>query len=206
MDSYEGQLFGVQGKLWEMCFGSEKQMKVLFLNVPQVREAIRNAVIGFSDQVPWWGLVQMEKQLYLHSELERTPAGHHFQKRGFDNDEPSKFRLTLELRQLVLHWFDDTKEPVGVMGKSLLVVGGVHCRLWNIDADGRWIKTETFWVGAQQVTRIAGRSARGAMAAWVKLRSERPELFELVDVAQQPAAVMDAILSSWVVEQQGRTQ
>ena len=56
------------------------------------------------------------------------------------------------------------------------------------------------------MTRIAGRSARGTMATWVKLRSERPELFELVDVAQQPAAVMDAILSSWVVEQQGRTQ
>ena len=62
------------------------------------------------------------------------------------------------------------------------------------------------WVGAQKMTRIAGRSARGTMATWVKLRSERPELFELVDVAQQPAAVMDAILSSWVVEQQGRTQ
>ena len=152
---YEGQLVGAPGKLWEMCFGSEKEMKNLFLNVPQVRENIRNAVIGFSDQVPWWGLVQMEKQLYLHSELDRDAGGRRAQKRGFDNEKPSKFRLTLELRQLVLNWFDDAKEPVGAVGKSLLIVGGaVHCRLWNIDADGRWIRTETFWVVAQKVIAL----------------------------------------------------
>ena len=68
MDSYEGQLFGVQGKLWEMCFGSEKQMRALFLDVPLVKNAIKNAVVGFSDQVPLWSLVkQTKKQLYLRN-------------------------------------------------------------------------------------------------------------------------------------------
>ena len=54
------------------------------------------------------------------------------------------------------------------------------------------------------ITHIEGRSARGTMAAWVKLRNERPDLFELVDVMQQPAAVMDGVLFSWVVEEQGK--
>ena len=72
-------------------------------------------VVRFSDQVPCWGLVQQTKQLYTQNESERTDAGKRFQKRGFDNDEGSKFRVTMQLRQLVKNWFDDTKELAGTV-------------------------------------------------------------------------------------------
>ena len=57
---------------------------------------------GFSDQVPWRGLVGQEKQLYLEDEL-KTAAGKKWQCRGFDNDEAKKFRVTMELRQLKIN-------------------------------------------------------------------------------------------------------
>ena len=188
-------------KLWEICFGGDEVLKEHVLDVPTVKKSIKSAVLGFSDQVPWWGLVQTEKQLYLHAELGRA-GGKRVQKRGFDNEVASKFRVTLELRQVIHNWCDDAKDPVGVLDTSLLIVGGVHCRLSNIDAAGRWVKTEKFVVAGVAKTHVAGRSALGSMASWVKLRSERPDLFEHVDVMQQPAAVMDSILFAWVVEAQ----
>ena len=143
-----------------MCFGDLTKLQELVVDAAYVRDNIKNAVLGFSDQVPWWGFVQQEKQLYLHTEL-RKNGDNYTQTRGFDNDVAAKYRVTLELRQLVLNWFDDSKVPVGVLGTSLLIVGGVHCRLSNIDSEGRWIKTEKFMLGGNTITHIEGRSARG---------------------------------------------
>ena len=87
-------------RLYDMCFGDMKALQDLVVDAAYVREHIKSAVIGFSDQVPWWGFVQVEKQLYLHSELKKSSGGP-TQMRGFDNDAAAKFRVALELRQLV---------------------------------------------------------------------------------------------------------
>ena len=78
----------------------------------------KDEVVRFSDQVPCWGQLQQTTQLYAQNESERTDAGERFQKRGFDNDEGSKFRVTMQLRQLVKNWFDDIKEPAGLVQKN----------------------------------------------------------------------------------------
>ena len=190
-------------KMDQMCFGDEEAMQKLVLDVPRLQEDIQNCVLGFSDQVPWWGMVQQEKQMYLKSEVGKN-AGQMTQLRGHDDDVASKFRVTLELRQLVLNWFSADKDPVDMFGKSLLIVAGIRCRLSNIDGEGRWVQDETFKVGGEVVSRQKGHSARGAMASWVKLRKEQPQLFERVEVMSQPAAVMDAVLFKWVLQSQAR--
>ena len=186
-----------------MCFADRDTLQEMVLDPEALQRDIQSCVIGFSDQVPWWGMVQQEKQLYLAAEVGKN-AGQMKQLRGHDDDIASKFRVTLELRQLVLNWFSADQDPVDMLGKSLLVVAGVRCRLSNIDGEGRWVQDETFKVGGEVVSRQKGHSARGAMASWVKLRSERPELFQRVDVMQQPAAVMDAVLFKWVLESQAK--
>ena len=184
-----------------MCFADRATLQGMVLDPEALQRDIQRCVIGFSDQVPWWGMVQQEKQLYMAAEVGKN-AGQMKQLRGHDDEVASKFRVTLELRQLVHHWFSADHDPVDMLGKSLLIVAGVRCRLSNIDGEGRWVQDETFKVAGEVVHRQKGHSARGTMASWVKLRSERPELFQRVDVMQQPAAVMDAVLFKWVLESQ----
>ena len=77
---------------------------------------VKSCVLGFSDQVPWWGLVGQTEQLYFEDELARAADNKRPHMRGFDNDEASTFRITVELRQVILNYFGD-EAPVGIMGK-----------------------------------------------------------------------------------------
>ena len=74
------------------------------------------------------------------------------QKRGWDNEEAMKFRITVELRQIIHGWFaGPEKDPIGSLGDTLIIVGGTHCRLSNISPAGKWIKDEKFDVGKIEV-------------------------------------------------------
>ena len=110
----------------------------------------------------------------------------------------------MELRQLILNYCDPDKEPEGIMGPTLLIVGGVHCRLDNIDAAGCWAEDEFFHVNGKEVKHLKGASAGNTMQAWRRLRDSRPDLFRNVQVMQQPAAVIDSVLMKWVLEDQGK--
>ena len=168
------------------------------------QEQVRSGglVLGWSDQVPWWGLLNQSRT------LQKAPvAGTDESKkqgRGADADKARKFRVTLELRQVVKNYCSTDPEapPVGVMGKSLLIVGGSHCRLSNISANGKWLKDESFWVGKEHVQRWAGQSAGVHMLEWRRLRDnpETQHLLEKVDVMAQPAAVTDGVIFTWVAE------
>jgi hypothetical protein len=168
---------------------------------------MQDCVIGFSDQVPWWGLVSQSKQLYAvweYSKKVQQARGEKMsQKRGHDNDEAAKFRITVELRQVILNYFSPDKDPIGVMGPSLVVVGGTHARLSNISEDGKWVEDEVFIVGNERVHRRKGQSAGGVMKAWRDLRSKAPELFEGITLMQQPAATCDSVIMSWALEELG---
>ena len=143
-------------KMHQMCFGDEETMQKLVLSVPKLQAHIHDCVLGFSDQVPWWGMVQQRKQLYMKTELGRN-AGQMKQLRGHDDEVASKYRVTLEMRQLVMHWFSADKDPVDALGKSLLIVAGVRCRLSNIDDDGKWVEGEKFTVGGEETNRVKGK-------------------------------------------------
>ena len=95
-------------KMHQMCFGDEAELQQMVLNVERLKDELKHCVLGFSDQVPWWGLVMQKKPLYLRTELGRN-AGQMKQLRGHDDEVASKHRVTLEMRQLVLHWFDEDR-------------------------------------------------------------------------------------------------
>ena len=65
---------------------------------------------------------------------------------------------------------DPASAPVGLMGKSLLAIGGAHCRLSNISADGKWLKDEVFWVGGERKVHLKGNSVGNLMLEWRKLK------------------------------------
>ena len=52
--------------------------------------------------------------------------------------------------------------------------------------------------------REAGAPAGNLILQWRKLRSARPELFRDVVIMQQPAAVTDAVITCWSIEDLSR--
>ena len=89
----------------------------------------------------------------------------------------------------MLHYFDETKEPMGVIYPSSLILNGAHARLSNIDDAGNFIRDEAFVLKGKEVLRKAGSSARGLMRPWVKLRRESEDarkMLEHIEVVTPP--------------------
>ena len=89
----------------------------------------------------------------------------------------------------MLNYFDETREPVGVIYPSSLILAGAHGRLSNIDDDGNFIRDEAFALKGKEVLRKAGSSARGLMRPWVKLRRESEDarkMLEHIEVVTPP--------------------
>ncbi len=196
-------------RMWDIAFGGPEVLKRLVVDPDHLQSRLEDCVLGFSDQVPWWGLVGSKKQVYCEWELckkKLADAGETLQQlRGHDNDTAMKFRITVELRQVILNYFSTTQDPIGVLGPTLLVVGGAtHCRLSNISADGKWLESESFVVHGKEVRHCQGRPVGNRMKSWRDLRLQCPELFEGITVMQQPAAVVDSILMAWILEEQGK--
>ena len=86
-----------------------------------------------------------------------------------------RFRITYEARQLLTNLLGSAEEAVtGLVGKGLRVVPGQWARLSNISADGKWLRTERFKIGA--VAQL--------------------------DIMSQPAANVDSVILSWCIEKQ----
>ena len=125
------------------------------------------------------------------------------QSRGQETANAEKYRITVELRQVILNYWNPGKEPVGIPGPTAIVVGGKHCRLSNISKDGTWEENEDFFVGKERVQRTAGQSAKAHMPEWQKIREHNPALFEGIqgfEVYAQPAAVVDGIIQAWQLQ------
>ena len=78
----------------------------------------------------------------------------------------------------------------------------MHARLENISADGKWIQTEEFHLGAKEIVHKAGESVGNVMQSWRKLRQEAPELFAALRVWQSPTAFVDSVIFSWQQEEE----
>ena len=108
--------------------------------------------------------------------------------------QSERWRITLEARQVVRGYFSQLEEPTGEVAKSLLVVPGAHACLSNIDSDGRFIRTMSFWWQGRLRTHQKGHSAGRLLAPYRAVRDSHPELFANVSVMSQPAANVDAII------------
>lgn len=115
--------------------------------------------------------------------------------------EADKFRITYEARQKI-YGLCGAGTPSAEVARGLLVFPGKHCRLSNLDSEGRYIQTESFFVGDSEVVHLAGEKCRSLQWA-VALRKLYPEEFSEIDIMQQPASNMDGVLLSWVVQAQG---
>ena len=201
--------------IWKVAFGGPEDLKDLVLDYKAFDSFRRDCVLGFSDQVPWRGKLRGGQQQYLETERpqrSKVPGGSTAvvqdnegmnQTRGQESENADKFRVTVEMRQVIYNYFKD-EDPVGAMGPTLLVVGGIHCRLSNISLDGRWKANERFCYDGKEVFRQAGCKCPGAlMKTWRELRVKAPHLFEGIEVMQQPAAVVDTVINQWALEDLG---
>ena len=99
----------------------------------------------------------------------------------------------------------------GHVGTAVLIVGGVRARLCNIRdtldpksgvLHGVWCNDEVFSVGGVVTTRKAGESCGRVLEAWRRVRHFRPELLDGIEIYQQPAAVVDGVLTKWITERE----
>ena len=117
------------------------------------------------------------------------------------HSEAAKFRITYEARQKIRGLCGDGT-PSAEVSSGLLVFSGKHCRLSNLDSEGRYISTERYRVGNSEVVHLSGDKCRSLKWA-VRLRSLYPQEFSEIDIMQQPASNMDGVLLNWVVQAQG---
>ena len=125
------------------------------------------------------------------------------QKRGVENEQADKYRITIEMQQDLFNWFDPSLEPICQHAQPMLILVGAHGRLSNIDDNHCFIKDEAFEYQGKPVLRKAGTSARALLKNWVKLRRENPvarEMLKKVEIMQQPSGFQDSIISKWRIE------
>ena len=89
--------------------------------------------------------------------------------------EGGRFRVTLELSQVVSNVFKPSEKPEVRHGRPVLVVPGAHARLSNIAEDGIFKEDEIFLVKGKQKVRKAGTLAGNLMLSWRKCRDEGDE-------------------------------
>ncbi|CAE7197804.1 unnamed protein product [Symbiodinium sp. CCMP2592] len=161
----------------------------------EVRSATRNLLADFEAVSEEPGRLSLVAQPQP-AELSRTGKQHPTTRKDPDGD---RYRLTYEARQGILHYFDESKDPVGVVLPGMVIVAGVHAELSNIDERGLWRSTRTFQYGGQVVQQKAGMSA-GRL-----LRQKRPELMSEVEVYSQPAAMVDSVIMCWCIARAAET-
>ena len=143
-------------------------------------ENVKDISIVMEDEVPVWVHLGTDKRLVTAEEGAKMKAArlrrrnmkkskhvavaedHHSvhggltQMRGAATSGQEKFRVTFLMRQVVHHYFDNARDPVGNQLPRILIVPGVHCRLSNISEHGTWVMDEIFQYGDQQIIRKAG--------------------------------------------------
>ncbi len=219
---------GFDNALWRAAFADAEELKHFVADVPKFQERIRATALLFSDEVPFWvkighrkvlfaswevgqvanrgktaaSSVQMSQSLKQMGEEEAGRAAEKVtQTRGPAKSGEEKYRITLQARQAVLHYFDEAREPEGVILPSIIIVPGVHCRLENIDEDRCWKEDEEFWLCGELIKRKKGGEVPGnVMKSWTDCRGKHPELFKDVLVWQQPSANSDEVLNVWLVQ------
>ena len=139
-----------------------------------------------------------EMQLWCQRNPDLQQESHHKISQGGD-----KHRLTLVTFQMVHNWFDPDCEPRGSIPASLLIVPcAKHCRLEDIDQDGKWNKDVTYQVGDETETFQQGQPSQGLLSTWRATRDQAdPEIqhmFQQIRVWGQPSGWTDEVITTWM--------
>ena len=216
-------LQGYDRLLWEAMRPELLEERVV--NPEAFVAGLEDAVVIHADQVLCWLRIGMQKQLYGSAEVKRRK--HHesavpdlnqpgaqiqvcqeedgmAQTRQSARGEGDRFRVTLELSQVVTNVFKPSEKPEVRHGRPVFVVFGAHARLSNIAEDGTFKEDEIFLVKGRQKVRKAGTFAGNLMLSWRKLRDEGDEemkgFFEEIEVMQQFSAFCDGVIIAWIAE------
>ena len=202
-------------KLFLAAFGSQERLSYSVSDAASFIENRHETVLGFSDQIPLWISSEGGPKVFHCSEVTKNKAMRQEQaegrlkgcqvqellshKRDAGFSEETRFRITVEARQLVRKFFskDFDEEPEAQVYKTLVVVPGVHCRLSNISEDGRWLADESFSYGGELIERKKGESVGVVAKRWRALRTAHPELFQNLSLMQQPSAFVDSVIFTW---------
>ena len=173
---------------------------------------VEDTVVIHADQVPCWLKVGSLQQLYGNAELQRRRKRHEEhvptltelggqtqrseqpdgmgQTRQYAKGEASRFRVTVEMAQVVTNVFKPSEKPEVRHVKPVMVVPGAHGRLSNISPEGNFYEDEVFVVKGKTKVRKAGTSAGNLMLTYRTLRDKGPDdikdCFNEVEVMQQP--------------------
>jgi hypothetical protein len=142
------------------------------------------------------------------SKMEHLPP---VQTRGTYESGGDKFRITLIMFQSIENWFSEKEVPRGYaclrsasnsadqLEGVLIVYGSAHCRLEDIDDSGNWLRSYKYTVAGKTVSREQGKSARGILSGWRKLRqSLGADAFRRLRIWSQPAAWADEVIHCWL--------
>ena len=80
------------------------------------------------------------------------------------HSEADKFRITYEARQKIRGLCGDGT-PSAEVSSGLLVFPGKHCRLSNLDSEGRYISTERYRVGNSEVVHLSGLARNAGLCS-----------------------------------------
>ena len=138
-------------------------------------EGIEDTVVIHADQVPCWLRSGTLKQLYGNAEVKGSKKKHEVavpnlsepgqqvqvveaedgmrQMRQEGRSEADRFRVTLELAQVVRNVFKPSEAPTVAHVTPVLVVPGAHARLCNIDKDGLISEDDVFEARGKQTVR-----------------------------------------------------
>ena len=148
---------------------------------------IEDALVIHADQVPCWLRVGQLRQLYGTAEVKKRKKRHEVavphlsepgqqrqiieeedgmrQMRQNARSEGDRFRVTVELAQVVRNTWKPSEAPTVRHARPVLVAPGAHARLSNIDENGCFIEDEIFEVRGKQKVRKAKTSAGNLMLA-----------------------------------------
>jgi hypothetical protein len=134
--------------MWLAGCADASELEGLVIDPADFVEHRKDVVLGFSDQVPFWAKLVAGKQFFLESELKTSKDKHleisassqasqnlppgvlaedlggMTQTRGNQESGADKFRITVELAQVVYKYFDISQKPIGKRGLTLVIFQG----------------------------------------------------------------------------------
>ena len=213
------------------AFGSEEELAEVVLNPKDFIENRAQTVLSHSDQMPFWVKLVPGKQLYAAEEVMRKPLdakerqigggsqkastqfnsdldpdGMH-QLRGESHGNQDKFRITVDLEQVILGWFDQEKTPQADFGLTSVIFTGAHFREDNVDENRCWIEDERYFRDGTEVVHLKGQPVGALGSQILDFRRDHPELFQKMKEEglrfyQQPAGFEDSIITCWKIQEQ----
>jgi len=211
------------GVLWLALGKDEPQLAKRIHDIDEWKARLRSTVVLMSDQIPFWVKIGMRQQLFREDEVKpkkheliprhimmrekwsQKMTGSGEMTRQFGIPENMRYRVTLEVMQVLSGWFDDGLSVKAAQVRPALVVPGAYGRLSNLSPEGTYVKNEMLKSRGKEKRRKAGQSCGNLLQGWRELRDrgteQQRQWMNKLSVTSQPAGFVDGVVVSWVVEE-----